>query len=335
MNKILTITAILMTAIMTASVLADTATGTANVYCTQPSDCTQTILTLENKNSTTWAIIGGDGISATLTFGTIGPTFKGTLTTSGLGGSIGYALIYYPDNVNRFVSWNGAGGVVIATWNGNVVNLAINNNLGINLPIPADWNVNPVPNYCNNNNGFDSYAHCAGAKIWIVPTSDLTGGPVLPLVNWNPVAWLFETDLVTYTIGNPTTTCVGGQCVPIVCGMTATGSPAFGNMVQGTTVQSGITTTVTNTGNVQVNPLISGVNWVGSTYSGNSNAWMPVGATQWTDTIWANVVPLTTTPTSMGAIGIAGTATVSYQLTVPSPQPTDTYSQTITFTASC
>jgi hypothetical protein len=333
MNKKIIITAILMTAMFASSVLADTATGTANVYCTQPSDCTMTTLNLENKNAN-WQVIQ-DGISATLTFGTIGPTFSGTLTTLGLGGSTNYALIYYPDNANRFVNWNGNGGVVIATWNGNVAGLVINNNLVPNLPIAGDWNINPNPNYCNNNNGFDSYAHCSGAKLWIVPTSDLTGGPVLPLVNWNPGAWLFETDLVTYTVGNPTTTCVNGQCVPIVCGMTAIGNPGFGSIIPGATVQSGATTTVTNTGNVQVNPLISGVNWVGSTYPGNSNAWMPVGATQWTDTIWANVVPLTTTPTSMGAIGIAGTATVSYQLTVPSPQPTDSYSQTITFTASC
>jgi hypothetical protein len=332
MNKILTITAILMTAMFASGVLA-TVTGTAGIICNSASDCTTTLLTLENKNPMTWTIIN-DGISATLTFGTIGPKFTGTLTTNGLTpGTNNYALIYKPDTANRFVNWNGAGGVVITTFSGNGVFL-INTPL-VNLPIAADWNAIANPDYCNKNNGFDSYAHCTGAKIWIVPTSDLTSGSVLPLTVWNPTTYLFETDLVTYTIGNPTTTCVGGQCVPIVCGMTATGSPAFGNMVQGTTVQSGITTTVTNTGNVQVNPLISGVNWVGSTYSGNSNAWMPVGATQWTDTIWANVVPLTTTPTSMGAIGIAGTATVSYQLTVPSPQPTDTYSQTITFTASC
>jgi len=335
MKVLIGISIVLAMTLLAANVLADV-TGTATIQCTQASDCTTTILTLENKNPTTWAIIGGDGISATLTFGTVGPTFKGTLTTSGLGGSTDYALIYYPDQAAaRFNIWGGAGGVVIATWQGNANNLVINNNLVPNLPIPADWNVNPVPNYCNNANGYDSYAHCTGAKIWIVKVADLTGGN-LPLANWNPNAWLFETDLITYTIGNPTATCVNGACTPITCGMTATGSPNFGSMVQGTTSQSGITTLVTNTGNVQVTPKISGANWVGTLWNTQGDGyWMPVGATQWTDTIWANVVPLTTTPTSMGVIGISGTATVSYQLTVPSPQPTDSYSQTITFGASC
>jgi len=330
MKVLIGISIVLAMTLLAANVLADV-TGTATVYCTKPSDCTMTTLNLENKDAS-WQVIGGDGISATLTFGTVGPKFTGTLTTSGLQAK-DYALIYYPDQATRFTNWGGAGGVVIAIWNGNANNLAIDNNLVPNLPIPADWNVNPVPNYCNNNNGFDSYAHCSGAKIWIVPTSDLSS---LPLTAWNPTTYLFETDLVTYTIGNPTATCVNGACTPITCGMTAIGSPDFGSMVQGTTSQSGITTLVTNTGNVQVTPKISGANWVGTLWNTQGDGyWMPVGATQWTDTIWANVVPLTTTPTSMGVIGISGTATVSYQLTVPSPQPTDTYSQTITFSASC
>jgi len=325
------IVAMISLAMLAANVLADT-TATATVYCTQPSDCTQTILNLCQKNPTTWQCISG--ATAVLTFGTVGPKFTGTLTTAGLVANKDYALIYKPDKADRFVDWNGAGGVVIATWNGNVAGLPIDNNLGFNLPIPADWNNAPVPDYCNKNNGYDSYAHCTGAKIWIVPTSDLTSGPVLPLTTWNPTTYLFETDLVTYTMGNPTTTCVNGQCVPITCGIGLQGSPDFGSMVQGQTVQSGQATTVTNTGNVQVTPKISGANWVGDKYATLGDGyWMPVGATQWTVTDWSSVKPLTTTPTSIGTIST--TATVWYQLTVPSPQPTDTYRQTITFTASC
>lgn len=333
MNKILTITAILMTAIFASSVLATDLTATANVQCTQPSDCTQTILNLCAKDSTTptWQCI--PGATGTLTFGTVGPTFTGTLTTQGLVVSTNYALIYKPDTNNRFVNWNGAGGVVIASWVGNANGLAINNNLGINLPIPADWNINPNPNYCNNNNGFDSYAHCAGAKIWIVPTSDLSAGPSLPLTVWNPTTYLFETDLVTYTVGNPTTTCYNNQCVPITCGIGLSGTPDFGIMTPGTTFQSVQTTTVTNSGNVPENPTISGANWVGNLYATLGDGyWMPVGATQWYVSGWNT---LTTTPTSIGTIGTSDTATVYYQLSVPSPQPTDTYSQTITFSVSC
>ena len=135
-------------------------------------------------------------MKATLTFKTSNPTFEGTLTTTGLEDEE-YALIYYPDQTDRFASdkWNGNGGVVIATFTDDQTDLVIDAELDTNLPLTTDWNVNPDPDYCNN--GFDDYEHCRGAKIWIVETDDLTGGN-LPLVNWNPTAWLFETDLVMY-----------------------------------------------------------------------------------------------------------------------------------------
>ena len=332
MNKILGITAILMTAMFATSVLADTI-ATATVYCIKPSDCTMTTLNLENKDAS-WKVIGGDDISATLTFGTEGPKFTGTLTTSGLQDK-DYALIYYKDQTDRFNSWNGAGGVVIATFHDDVTDKAIDNDIG-SLPKAGDWNIAPSPDYCAGHNGWDYYAHCTGAKIWIVPTSDLTSGPVLPLTVWNPTTYLFETDLVTYTKGNPTTTCVDGQCVPITCGIELAGSPAFGSMVQGTTYQSPTTTTVKNTGNVPENPTISGDYWYGSKWlTLYDGYWMPIGATQWTVTDWASVKPLTSTPTSIGTLSPLGTATVWYQLTVPSPQPTDSYTQTITFGTGC
>ncbi len=143
------------------------------------------------------------GATADLTFDTVNPSFIGTLTTSGLENGTDYALIYYPDNEDRFASdkWNGAGGKVIKTFTGDVTDLAIDVDLGVNLPDATlpDWNINPSPNYCNYVNGFDDYTHCRGAKLWIVKTSDLTNGDKLPLVNWNPTAWLFETDLITYS----------------------------------------------------------------------------------------------------------------------------------------
>ena len=156
-------------------------------------------LILENKDSSTWKIID-DGIQATLEFNTANPTFKGILTTTGLDTLTEYALIYYPDQEDRFASdkWNGAGGKVITTFTGDVTDLAIDTDLGMNLPNTGDWNINPDLDYCDLNNGFDDYAHCKGAKIWIVKTNDLTRGN-LPLTIWNPTAWLFETDLITYT----------------------------------------------------------------------------------------------------------------------------------------
>ena len=156
-----------------------------------------TTLHLESKDPTTWTVNGS--MKADLTYDPVNPTFKGTLTTSGLN-AVEYALIYYPDQEDRFASdkWNGAGGIVIATFTDDVTGLSIEKDLGINLPNTGDWNINPSPDYCDNHNGFDDYAHCKGAKIWIVPTSDLDSGN-LPLKVWNPSSYLFETDLITYS----------------------------------------------------------------------------------------------------------------------------------------
>jgi hypothetical protein len=72
----------------------------------------------------------------------------------------------------------------------------------MDLPRSPDWNINPVPDYCDNHNGFDDYNTCAGAKIWLVPTSNLTSEISLPLNAWNPSTYLFETDLINYNDTN-------------------------------------------------------------------------------------------------------------------------------------
>lgn len=323
-----------MTAMFAANVLADSTT-----------------LNLCKKDTTTWQCIEFGTYRADLTFDPISPTFKGTLTTWGLA-NIKYALIYKPDTSNRFVDWNGAGGKVIATFTDDQTNMAIDTDLGINLPNTGDWNINPSPDYCSNHNGFDSYTHCKGAKLWIVPTSDLTDDSNLPLDAWNPSSYLFEKDLITYLDSSlpigyvnvkctqlsdcPTgQTCVDSACTPISCGITATGSIFFGDMVQGTTVQSADTTTVTNTGNVQVTPGISGDYWYGSQWISGNPYWMPVGQTQWY-TVSQGWYALTNSATSIGALPNTGNSKlVNYKLTVPAQQATDTYTQTITFSATC
>ena len=68
------------------------------------------------------------------------------------------------------------------------------------MPYNNDWNVDADPSYCNGYNGFDSYEHCKGAKLWIVKKSDL-GTPVdnvYPLSWANMADYLYETDLIQY-----------------------------------------------------------------------------------------------------------------------------------------
>ena len=147
-----------------------------------------TTLELTSKDSN-WVATGD--MKATLTFDTVNPRFVGTLTTTGLVASTNYALIYYADKPDRYVNWGGDNpGKVITTFQGDQTNLAINTNLGMNLPTEPDKNIE-MYNYCV----LDGYEHCHGAKLWIVPTSDLTGEK---LTGWNPSNYLFETDMITY-----------------------------------------------------------------------------------------------------------------------------------------
>jgi len=184
------------------TVLFDTSSpeeGITAIIYTVP---TKTTLILENKDSNWNAIT--DTTTATLTFDTIGNNgkFNYILEVTDLVLNTEYALIYYTDEDPRFQKWGGKDGIIIATFTtgagGDYSSGSQSVDLGMNLPSLPDWNINPVPNYCNNANGFDSYAHCKGAKIWIVPTSDLTDGDELPLKSWNPSKYLFETDLITY-----------------------------------------------------------------------------------------------------------------------------------------
>lgn len=157
-------------------------------------------LTLENKDNN-WNVIA-DNTYATLEFDPVNPTLDYTLTVVGLQTETEYALIYYADDDPRFSNWGGdnPGAVIeIFTTDTNGDYNSVNSvDLGMNIPSLPDWNINPIPDYCDLHNGIDDYDHCKGAKSWIVKTSDLTNGNSLPLKGWNPNSYLFETDLITY-----------------------------------------------------------------------------------------------------------------------------------------
>jgi hypothetical protein len=198
----------------------------------------------------------------------------------------------------------------------------------MNLPTSPDWNINPSPDYCSNNNNFDSYAHCSGAKLWIVPTSDLTSG-ALPLTAWNPTTYLFETDLVTYSSDSISICNQESQCVliPKTCGITASGPITFGSIIPGTATDGDDISIVSNSGNTPASLGISGTDWT---------PYMLVGQTSWSVDNKVNWNTLTGSDVSTGAsVSALGTKDVNFQLTVPTGQATGTYSQIITFTGSC
>lgn len=158
-------------------------------------------LVLDNKDDN-WDRLTGDDIEATLTFNPVSTTFEYDLTVIGLEPEKEYALIYYQDQNPRFDTWGGADGIIITTFTtdvltGNYIATGQSVDLNRNMPDGDDWNMHPGTTY---QGAPDNYVHWqGGAKLWIVPTADLTNEDSLPLVAWNPGQYLFETDLISYS----------------------------------------------------------------------------------------------------------------------------------------
>jgi hypothetical protein len=136
-------------------------------------------LVLENKSGAPdWQIKGGDGIQGTLTYNLTSPTFDYDFHATGLD-NVSYQLIYYPDpwTSPKLVKLIGSP----MTASGNRIDVTGQSvDLGIDLP---DWNT------------WKDQNHPEGAKIWLVPTSSLSGNTLL----WqNTDKFLFETGLITY-----------------------------------------------------------------------------------------------------------------------------------------
>lgn len=161
-------------------------------------------LLLENKDyAGDWHVID-DQTYGVLSYNASGDEFNYRFTAQNLVlPDVQYALIYYADKQDRFDHWGGDTiGKVIGTFiasDGSIDSGIMSTDLNTDLPHPDDWNAIADPDYCDGHNGFDDYDTCTGAKIWLVPTSDLTGDDSLPLDAWNPGNYLFETDLIHYT----------------------------------------------------------------------------------------------------------------------------------------
>ena len=150
----------------------DTLTFTVEFFAQQMPGTT---LVLENKDeSQNWLVLFGDGMYGELDYNTVGLTFDYTFEAYGLQASTNYSLIYYAD------PWKGDNpGALIATFTtdgvGDIASTSGSIDLGIDLPTSPDDNL------------------LLGAKIWLVPTSDYSGGQ---MTAWNSALYLFETYLI-------------------------------------------------------------------------------------------------------------------------------------------
>jgi len=88
----------------------------------------------------------------------------------------GYVLIYYKDNSPRFDS------------------PALASEITGSLPEEGDANIDTY-SYCEG--GEESYAHCHGAKLWLVPTTAINEED--KTLDWSQASnFYFETDLIYY-----------------------------------------------------------------------------------------------------------------------------------------
>lgn len=168
-------------------------------------------LSLCQKDTTNWACI--EGATATLEYNSVGQEFEYELTTSD-SFEEDYVLIYYADEDPRFKTWGGNPALYLGTLEAGSITLSDSIDTG-SLPFVDDWNMDCSggENYCDYNNGFDDYDNCYGAKIWLVPSSDYDGEDKV-LDAWNPDAFLFETDLISYVEDDDGPTITGEEVIP-------------------------------------------------------------------------------------------------------------------------
>lgn len=212
-------------------------------------------LNLDNKADFTpdgWDLTPEDVYGATLGYNSSGTTFdwglEATVPTDG-----DYALIYYADaSGDRFGEWGGDNpGAVIAILaaTGGAISTSGSTELNMDLPCPPDAN-----QFEHDYSGApDFYDNAHGAKIWLIPTSALTSGNVLPVVAWPPTdGWLFETDLITYDDDDVESNIIAITVLP--------DSVNFGIIVPGEIADGG-DVTVQNTGTV---PAVVGASVTGT-----------------------------------------------------------------------
>jgi len=130
------------------------------------------VVELTKKDTKTWEPIGA---KIPITYTIVGDTFEYS------GVPEGYTLIYYKDKV---VGLEGR-------LNNPQPAITVTSSIG-SLPQSDDANMDELANYCGEP---DLYQHCKGAKLWVVPTSDITGSNL----NWADMAnYYYETDLIEY-----------------------------------------------------------------------------------------------------------------------------------------
>ena len=149
-------------------------------------------LLLVPKDPSTWEFLWPGNVNGTgtsfglLKFEQTGATFDFGFNGHGLRPNTDYSIIYYLDMYDAWGRTIWPHKILIlangTSNSGGNVNISASVQIGENLPMPGDAN------------------YTSGAKIWLVLSSDIryTSGDYGLIFGWNPTAYLFEYDLITY-----------------------------------------------------------------------------------------------------------------------------------------
>jgi hypothetical protein len=153
---------------------------------------------LVEKDTSTWIPVP-DGKSGTLvyTMPTTTMTYTFTLNTA-LDANTEYCLVFYTRN-NEGVSWLNSLNQVWGNQGSKVIQCATTGDTGYFAPMTGTFDFSLYGtglDYINDGDDYDGSV--LGAKVWLVPSSDLTGDTV---TGWNPSNFLFEEDLITIAFG--------------------------------------------------------------------------------------------------------------------------------------
>ena len=131
-------------------------------------------LYLYEKDSDTWEIVEG-GAWGKMKYNLSGSTFDFVFNGHGLPVGQDYTLIYYPD------PWPGTGLICLGSG-------TVNEDGNVHIKESVD-NTGDLPNVADENDS---------AKIWLVSSGDVDCGELYEMVAWDPTAYLFEYDLITF-----------------------------------------------------------------------------------------------------------------------------------------
>ncbi|MCK4736511.1 MAG: PEF-CTERM sorting domain-containing protein [Methanophagales archaeon] len=153
---------------------------------------------LVEKNPTDWSVVS-DGKSGTLVYTMPDTTMVYTFTlNTPLTPNTVYCLVFYTRN-SEGISWRNSDNEVWGNQGSRRIRCATTDCSGY-FPIPMSLGTFNFDNHGTGldyiNDGDDYDGSVLGAKVWLVPSSDLTGDTV---TGWNPSNFLWEEDLITPT----------------------------------------------------------------------------------------------------------------------------------------